>query len=63
MTMPVYNKYIKSYFAGFVDGEGCISVVKSDYRFKKGIRKTAEYSVQLDIGNTNEEILKFIQKY
>ncbi len=47
-----------AYIAGFVDGEGCISISKSSSR---GSRNTT-YGPNVDITNTNKEILLTIQK-
>ena len=46
-----------SYLAGFVDGEGYIGIARA--RRFNGV----SYGVHLDIGNTNKNIVKEIQKF
>ena len=53
------NEVTRAYIAGFIDGEGCITITKS----KK--RRTSSYCYALNvvISNTNLESLELVQRY
>ena len=49
----------KAYIAGFIDGEGCISITKS----KRRQSSSYCYALNVIISNTNWGVLRYIQKY
>jgi len=53
------NKLEAAYIAGFIDGEGCLTLGKSPAR-RNG--RSPEYSIIIAIANTKIEILKWIKK-
>lgn len=48
-----------AYIAGFVDGEGCISMVRRKY--EKNPKWNVRYTPRVTVTNGNREILEFIQ--
>lgn len=48
------------YLAGFIDGEGSLIINKRLHSLKEKV--WIGYSVYLDIGNTNKEVLEWIKK-
>lgn len=50
---------VKAYIAGFLDGEGCISITKA--KKKRSINYT--YVLNIVFAQKNPKILKWIQKY
>ena len=53
------NNEIRAYVAGFIDGEGCITITKS----KRRRASSYCYALNVVISNTNLESLELIQKY
>ena len=51
-----------SYIAGFIDGEGCITIVKSNKGIKIG-GKNMNFFPMIIIVNTNKEILEWINEF
>lgn len=54
--MNILNIAQASYLAGFVDGDGSISITQ------QGDRSFSSYSVTFRVGNTNREVLEWFQK-
>jgi hypothetical protein len=50
----------RAYIAGVVDGEGCISLSKTRVKRKTFPFYTYTYHLSLSIGNTNKEIIEYI---
>lgn len=59
MRNNTYNSIDLSYIAGFVDGEGCITIIKTEARREQ---KTPEYKPYVHIANTDKKVLELIQK-
>ena len=56
------SKIDLAYMAGFIDGEGCISIYKwSKKKMKNDNVKTQGYGLELSIGNTDYKTLRWIQ--
>lgn len=52
------NEMDLGYIAGFVDGEGCITITKSP---AKNSRKSPQYSIVMAIANTKVQALEWIR--
>lgn len=50
-----------AYWAGFIDGEGCISIYK--HFNKDGFHKSPSYRIQVGVATTNEEIMNKLSKF
>jgi len=51
----------KSYWAGFIDGEGSIMITK--HFSKDGFHKCPTYQVRLDVAITNEKLMKELKMF
>lgn len=62
--MEKLNKHEIGYLAGFVDGEGSLIINKREHRRKhdNGEYQWIGYTAYIDIGNTNKEVLNWINK-
>lgn len=58
MTEPLSDREI-AYLAGFFDGEGCVSILR--FAEKRRAATYFAYRLQVRIGNTNLEVLEWIQ--
>jgi len=57
--MNKLNETEKAYIAGFIDGEGYISIQRT-VRRRKDFQLSIYYQLTLKIGNTDLEVLKYI---